>query len=132
MNFKEIYIAPFKLDYFGNLVNTSDKERAFDFPERNSSNPSDKIHLLSRTEQLAVVDALNNHVTSNSVLRNRIDNELKYEKPTIMIKVGDEWRHFIHIRGWSHLTGVNGLNLDREQAEQIQEDFAKHIISVFK
>ncbi len=35
---------------------------------------------------------------------------------------------FMCIRGWGHLTGIGGLNLDAEIAEQIQDDLAKYIL----
>lgn len=54
---------------------------------------------------------------------NKAIPELSYDNGTI--KHGD--RDLVTIRGWGHLTGVGGLNLDGEKAAEIQDEFAKYV-----
>lgn len=51
-----------------------------------------------------------------------------YEGPNIYLN-GDL---LLVVRGWGYLTGAGGLHLDAEEACQIQDDFAKHVVNCLR
>lgn len=120
MTFKEAYKFPIRL-YHG-MVFTQDNDKAFDFATRfHSDNP-----LLITTESKEKVIAVINGDSR------KLDLQLRprYDQSDGWIYVTHQGveKQFILIRGWGHLTGVGGLNLDDDLASKIQDEFADHIV----
>lgn len=53
-----------------------------------------------------------------------------HENGQIFIKTQVPHRHIITIRGWGNLTGVGGMNLPQDEAANIQDTFAEHLVSI--
>ena len=120
MNFKKIYLFPLKLDVFGDIVLTSDNDRAFDFYEDMTEG-----YVASNQLQKAVVDCLNSDEYHLLIE----DTSFIYKDAIISIVAkNNSPQPFIIIRGWGHLTGTGGLRLSESQAKQIQDEFAHFII----
>lgn len=56
-------------------------------------------------------------------------NTYSYEDGWIMFHQDGQKLPFLLIRGWGHLTGSGGLNLQPETAGRLQDEFAQYIIS---
>lgn len=61
--------------------------------------------------------------------------DIKLSIPTLNYQDGDYYigNDLLMIqRGWGHLTGVGGLDLDEDLAMTIQDDFADYVLSKLK
>ena len=117
--FLEYYKFPLKIDQVLNDINnvdTFDDERAFDFNEE---------LIFSNISKRLVVSLLNNGITRGNIFT---DLNLRQEEEIVYL----DGIKFITIRGWAHLTGINGLNLLPDQAKEIQNQFAKYIVDKLK
>ncbi len=105
MDFKDYFKFPLKI--VEDLVFTADGKRALDFA-RNLTN-------FQRRNILQILNGEDQRST---------DLELTYKDGEVMHK----GEHFITIRGWGYLTGIGGLNLHNDIAEDIQDEFGKYIV----
>ena len=120
MKFKEIYSFPLKLDVFGDIVLTSDNERAFDFFE----DMPEEGYILSNELQHSLIGCLNNENVHFLIK----DASYIYKDASIYIVIDNKPLLFIVIRGWGYLTSTGRLQLPLEKAKQIQDEFAQFII----
>jgi len=109
--FKDVY---FPLENYHSKV-FANGHMAFDFPQKWLYENCDEVSI---EDQDKIIDILNGKDNSKS------DLELTYKDATIY----QNGKEFIIIRGWGHLTGCGGLNLNEDEAVIIQDDFANYII----
>lgn len=124
MDFKEVYYPPSRLPFEDSIkVFCGSFTSAFDFmyPWHKGE---DMIFLGPKSKQ-EFVDILNGE--SNKEFK----APLKREGCEIWIGTTEGWKKLLRIRGWGHLTGCGGLNLDAEVAAKIQDDFGDWIIQTF-
>jgi hypothetical protein len=117
MDFKEIYKAPFENTW--GIVFSSTEVWSLDFVRTTD---------LGEFLQDRIVKALNSEEHKGFYPEDDIeylgtlgDAEILYQGNPIM-----------KIRGWGHLTGIGGLNLDTEKAAKIQDDFGEWIVEKLK
>jgi hypothetical protein len=117
-NFKEIYKAPFT-DTWGTVF-TENNVYAFSFNE----NVNDEVRVM-------VIEALNGQkkFTVDTESQQEDVDALYYNESYIF---SEEKEEVISIRGFGHLTGINGLNLSDEEASKIQDEFGEYVLSVIK
>lgn len=120
IGWQDVYKFPLELKY-STKVMTPDFEMAFDFiPSFIQDIESIQISLDDKQKIVRILNgsgekSKNNHIYS-------------YQNGTIFLN----GLALIWIRGWGHLTGSGGLRLKEEQAIEIQNGFANHIISVLQ
>ena len=120
MDFKEAYKFPLRL--WHNKVLCNNGSMAFDFIQaflkiENSAG-------ISEEAQVEIVSILNG--TSDSII-----SGLGVRYLDGLISVGSDkegWTNIILIRGWGHLIGIGGLNLDQDKAAEIQDAFGNYIV----
>lgn len=117
-DFKEIFTRPFILDDFtGDIVYTSNgSNRAFDINDKT----------LTKLQIRAIITCLN---SDDDTLKPLGNAKLIYKDGNIIHQHGNSFRTLFTIRGWGHLTGISGLNLDQSEATKIQANFANWIIN---
>lgn len=64
----------------------------------------------------------------NDTYKAQSKNMFYHENGEIFIRTNVPARHVITIRGWGNLTGTGGMNLPQDEAANIQDTFAEHLI----
>lgn len=118
INFKDYYLFPLQLNF--GVCHTDDGERAFDFYSKYYS--GDGYTVCKETKQ-EIIDIINGDDNKKLDI-----HDLTYDSSYVY--AGGIW--LISIRGWGHLTGTGGLNLDTELASKIQDAFGEYILERLK
>jgi hypothetical protein len=118
--FKDYYKFPLKMwDFMEIKVFTDDNQMAFDW----------MINAPRELKEM-FVNIINGCETTNY----KVLKEFKHENGVIYCKLAlgkNEGREFpfCRIRGWGHLVGVGGYNLDPDEAAVIQDAFAEYCVN---
>ncbi len=108
LKWEDVYKLPLKYDGIS-YAWTKDNIMALMFTDLVSNkNAQDIINIINGTENIK-------------------EDRLKWRVDGVDFYFND--LYLFCVRGWGHLTGVGGLNLSEQKAEQIQDDFIKYIIS---
>jgi len=112
IDFRKIYCAPFYTDSYGSYIWTANDQMAF-------MNDDDRV---DEKDIQPIVDKM------NGFSADKFENIKKLDEETILIN--DKIR--LVVRGFGHLTSSHGLNLNFEDAVQVQSDFITWTIDELK
>lgn len=117
----DFYKPPFKKLEHVAWVYDSEENFVFQFVREYDS----KVNSVEGAIELedAIIDSL------NSETYKPIENLDLSEHPDDANFIMNNGKHFILIRGWGNLTGINGHNLSVDRAAQIQDNFGKWFIN---
>ena len=113
MNWRDCYKLPLKVDDYCPIITwTADKQRAFDWCV--------DVSYEKQQELVDIINGTKQHQFKHKFYREGI--EIYSDNPVFNEK------SILHIRGWSHLTGIGGLHLSEEEAIRIQDEFGDYIV----
>ena len=121
INFKNYFKFPLKMwTDFDLKVFTDDNQMAFDW-----------LINTSRDSKQKLVDKINgvNNTPYQVAKKFWHDKGIIYCKLLSGDNAGKEFK-LCRIRGWGHLIGIGGYNLDGETAARIQNDFAEYCVKM--
>lgn len=120
MTWQEAYKLPLKFWSVGEVkVFTADNSMAFDFMFEMFRNQYKNMRLISDENKLDIVALINGEK------KGAIEGEVTYVREEQTINV--DGQPILLIRGWGHLTGTGGLNLQPELAAFLQDQFGQYI-----
>lgn len=113
--FEQAFKPPFRTDKHGNWFYDSRDHFCFQLTTYSENGYA------IRKEICDILNGLKHNSTYENPSYNKHDGTIEsYGKP------------FLLIRGWGYLTGTGGLNLDKEEAQAIQDDLAEYIVDLLK
>lgn len=110
LTFQDLYKFPFHRAEFGSWVYDANSNFIFQFEFKGDST------------RKQIIDILNGDFTPTK------EREVKEDKGMILVKVEEEFKDMILIRGWGNLTGTGAYNLDGEYAGKIQDTLSEFIV----
>ena len=120
MTWQDAYKLPLKLWGIGEVkVFTADNSMAFDFMFEMFYDMYPKMKIIPGDSKLDVIALINGEK------KGKVEGEVTYNQKEQTIDV--DGQPILLIRGWGHLTGTGGLNLQPEQAAFLQDQFGQYI-----
>lgn len=110
LTFQDLYKFPFHHAEFGSWVYDANGNFIFQFEFEGDST------------RKRIIDILNGDFIPTK------EREVKEDKGMILVKVEEEFKDMILIRGWGNLTGTGAYNLDGEYAGKIQDTLSEFIV----
>lgn len=119
MNWSDVWKLPLKLDDFGFYVWDANDKMALMFYENEEYDDDVDFAPIAQRIRSQMISQINGESYFAPF------TGLRYEKGEFINNDGD---NVLCVRGFGHLTGVGGLNLNDEEASRIQDEFGQYII----